>query len=453
MPDAADTIDALVQQVQACDVAMFDAHGLAATTSAVRRLERSLSGLTIRIGQRAASLNEQGAGPSAHETLHGKGQVSSAKARNEAKRAGAASDLPRFGRALSNGDTSDEHLDAVADAMSGLDEEQRKAFLQYEDELAKAAVEMPPEPFRRKAKRTAEKAKGDFGRKSAKQQRVASQFRSWRGRDGMGHFSGSLDDERFSALVASIDREMAALANAAKADGSEVRKNSNLAASALCELVSGGAAARGRAHVSLVVDAETAANGVHNHSVRETADGFTLSPDALERLLCDSIIQKVLLDERGLPVSVGRKYRTATDAQWVSLKSMYSTCAMCDRPIDWCQAHHIIEWVGRAGQPGGPTDLDNLVPLCSHHHHLVHEGGYSIILRPDRTLDVYDHTGQLHSQHCPQRLKPWLGELDQARRRRRRRRVAGSDRGSDSDHDPGSDHSLDQNAGRERCDN
>jgi hypothetical protein len=35
--------------------------------------------------------------------------------------------------------------------------------------------------------------------------------------------------------------------------------------------------------------------------------------------------------------------------------------------------HHIVHWAD-----GGPTNLDNLVTLCSHHHHRMHEKGWEM---------------------------------------------------------------------------
>jgi len=46
-----------------------------------------------------------------------------------------------------------------------------------------------------------------------------------------------------------------------------------------------------------------------------------------------------------------------------------------------CDIHHVLPW-----QRGGVTNLANLLPLCSKHHHLVHEGGWHLALRPDRTI-------------------------------------------------------------------
>jgi hypothetical protein len=116
----------------------------------------------------------------------------------------------------------------------------------------------------------------------------------------------------------------------------------------------------------------------------------------LARLCCDATLQRVILDQRGLPVDVGRRYRTATDAQWAALRSMYSSCAWvgCDAPLHQCQAHHIKTW----GE-GGATDLDNLLPLCSHHHHQVHEGRWRVELgSDDRSLTLIRPDGVVHAR-------------------------------------------------------
>jgi hypothetical protein len=42
------------------------------------------------------------------------------------------------------------------------------------------------------------------------------------------------------------------------------------------------------------------------------------------------------------------------------------------------EAHHIVWW-----RHGGRTDLDNLVLICSFHHRLVHEHGWSVGREPD----------------------------------------------------------------------
>jgi len=52
--------------------------------------------------------------------------------------------------------------------------------------------------------------------------------------------------------------------------------------------------------------------------------------------------------------------------------------------------HHIRHWAD-----GGETSLDNLVLLCRHHHHLVHEGGFACEKSADgkvRFKDLRDKT-------------------------------------------------------------
>ena len=46
-------------------------------------------------------------------------------------------------------------------------------------------------------------------------------------------------------------------------------------------------------------------------------------------------------------------------------------------------AHHVVFW-----SLGGPTDLSNLVLVCSRHHTLIHAQGFRLELHPDRRLEV-----------------------------------------------------------------
>jgi len=47
--------------------------------------------------------------------------------------------------------------------------------------------------------------------------------------------------------------------------------------------------------------------------------------------------------------------------------------------------HHIQHWAD-----GGETSLDNLVLLCRHHHHLVHEGGFTCAKASDGEILFQD---------------------------------------------------------------
>jgi hypothetical protein len=79
------------------------------------------------------------------------------------------------------------------------------------------------------------------------------------------------------------------------------------------------------------------------------------------------------------PLEVGRASRVVTPAQRTALAVRDGGCvfAGCDRPLAWCEAHHLVHWLD-----GGPTDLANLALLCRAHHRAVHEGGWRLERRP-----------------------------------------------------------------------
>jgi hypothetical protein len=50
--------------------------------------------------------------------------------------------------------------------------------------------------------------------------------------------------------------------------------------------------------------------------------------------------------------------------------------------------HHVRWWSAK-----GQTDVDNLVLLCTFHHVLVHEGGWSLTYRRDNAVRFYRPDG------------------------------------------------------------
>jgi hypothetical protein len=80
------------------------------------------------------------------------------------------------------------------------------------------------------------------------------------------------------------------------------------------------------------------------------------------------------------------------------MRAMYDTCAFhgCDVTFTRCEIHHLIDWTH-----GGRTDLSAMVPLCAHHHHVVHDDGWHLELGDDRTLTIRTPDGAIHAQCAP----------------------------------------------------
>jgi uncharacterized protein DUF222 len=93
------------------------------------------------------------------------------------------------------------------------------------------------------------------------------------------------------------------------------------------------------------------------------------------RLACDAVLTRILTDPSGDVLDVGRAARHTTTAQNKALAAMYTTCGYpsCDSSLARCDIHHVSWWSN-----GGPTNLDNLLPLCKQHHRFVHEHGYTV---------------------------------------------------------------------------
>ncbi len=116
-------------------------------------------------------------------------------------------------------------------------------------------------------------------------------------------------------------------------------------------------------------DADT--EGEHPGSA--TIDGRPIDSDALHRLLCDTRIEFSIDEPDGRTVGIGRAGRTVP--YWLRRRVAardHGHCRWpgCCRPIR--HLHHMRHW-----SRGGPTNSSNLMGLCWHHHHLLHEGGWN----------------------------------------------------------------------------
>jgi len=95
-------------------------------------------------------------------------------------------------------------------------------------------------------------------------------------------------------------------------------------------------------------------------------------------LAADANIIPAVLGGAGEVLDLGRARRLFSPAQRQALAEQYGGCAFpgCDHPPSYTEAHHLQWWSN-----SGPTDLSNGIPLCSFHHHRVHDDGWEIKLR------------------------------------------------------------------------
>ena len=102
-------------------------------------------------------------------------------------------------------------------------------------------------------------------------------------------------------------------------------------------------------------------------------------------------------------VDEGREKRVATRAQRRALRALYRCCAVpgCSVPFDRLRMHHIVWW-----ENGGLTDLANLLPVCSRHHHAIHDHGWIVQLGPNRELTISRPDGQVSTTGPPSRRLP-----------------------------------------------
>ncbi len=300
--------------------------------------------------------------------------------------------------ALAAGTIGAEHADALANATCRVDDNVKASFFDHDADLARDAARTTPEEFANNCRDMIRLLERDAGVERAERQRRDTRLTKNVDREGMYVLNARLHPELGNVVFNAIDAGTAALVTAG---GDRSVDRSQLAAEALGNLATSGheTARPVEAEIRIHIDEHTATTGeLHDHSICEYDDGTPIPPESVLRLICSGVIVPIIIGTGGNVLDVGRRQRIANRTQRRALRAMYRTCAFhgCDIAFNRCEIHHVHPW-----ELGGSTDLINLLPLCSRHHHLVHEARWSVKLAPDRTLTIRQPDGTVHATTSP----------------------------------------------------
>lgn len=314
------------------------------------------------------------------------GGMSSREASAAVRRAHVIEDLPLIGRALASGDMTAAHVDAVARGLR-IAGEAKDAFLTLVPALVDDVGTVAD--FTSAIVTAAKSVVADGGLATFEDQRRSTYLQIWHDAAGMVNLRGAFDPETGAILHSRLQSTVEAMFHGTSAPSIHhpwIEPNDHRRAHALIDLISWADSPSGsrRTHADVVVHIDLEAiRGVADASTagtHRTVYGSDLPIHTIRRLACEANIIPLVLDGAGLPLDIGRGQRLASASQRRALEAIHTTCAVshCTVAFHHCQIHHIDYWIR-----GGPTDLANMVPLCSAHHHAAHEGGWTLSLDAD----------------------------------------------------------------------
>ena len=410
-----DRIDQATALLATVDASSCRQDQLGPVASALRRTRSQVLRVELALAERAKTFFDAGRGQDPIILLGPGGGRSRHQAKRLVRHAEVLRHFTQVAARLSAGDLSDGHVEVLVAARRRIDPMLRDTFDALDARLAKSAVRRSVDEFRHELTMIVRSLEADHTVERDLRQRRSVRLGRWI--DPVtgtycirGQFYPELGNRIFGAIDAEIEGLRAA-GTSRLVPGDDpgdplAGEPEFIAAHALANLISGGHAATrpGVPEVVVLTDHRTLTRGLHPGTVAEYHDGTPVDPTTIARLCCDAIIRTVTLSADGAePLAVGRTRRTATRAQRRALRAIYRHCAIddCDTQFDWCDIHHVNEWI-----PDGLTDLDNLVPACHRHHHLVHEGRWHLHLAPDRTLTLTRPEGRTYRTMRPPGLAP-----------------------------------------------
>jgi Domain of unknown function (DUF222) len=285
-------------------------------------------------------------------------------------------------QALVAGDVSVAHVEVLASVAHGRTE----LYGEHEDTLLTAAGALVPDDLVTVARRWRELADHELARDDAaanferRHLHVSPTL-------GGGVIDGFLDPGATATVVRALDAlEGPDPTGGAFAPRSLSQRRADALVS-LCEESLSFARRGGRAPlaVDVIVDLETLLDRgpVDLLAARSEILGRgPLAKTAVERILCDSPIGRVIMRGRSEVLDLGRRSRVVSPTlrRAVTIRDEHCVFPRCRAPSPWCDVHHLEHWLD-----DGETNEANCVLLCRRHHVACHEGGWKLARGPDGT--------------------------------------------------------------------
>jgi hypothetical protein len=355
----------------------------------VRRLEGAVAAYKARLVSATDGLGDRGLDGAG--MLRSVGRMSSKSAGALAATAGKLETLPRTAEALADGRLTLEHANAIAAAAEKTSPEQADAALVPEEAAP------PADLFAKRSREWASAhATPDDGTDEVARQRHRRSYAHWVD-DGMWKFFFELDETAGKQAKSRLDAMIRERwhddgGRDAPPDARTPAQRGADAFTALCTAEPGARTSSGQAappvgaHLLVSADLQRLSDDPSGLA-RTVVDGAALPQAVLELLACNSTLTPVVFDGPGRPIWVGRDHRSATIAQWRALIARDRGCVGCGAAPDRCEAHHVIPWADF-----GPTDITNLVLVCSRCHHDIHDRG-SVLRRSGGRWEILARAG------------------------------------------------------------
>ena len=323
--------------------------------------------------------------------------------------------LPATRAAWEAGDLGLSHAWEIVRATKDIDDPELVAAL--DQILADATPALTPSDLKTLADRILAQEAPDQTAKKTKDQHSQQKLTLSQTMNGMWDLAGRFDPETGTLIKHALDAFTThPTAEEILADPAGAPSYSQRRAQALAEICrqaqhhAEGCHSQGGGRHTLVVtipltDLQTA------RGVGDVAGGGTLPAAALRRWACDAGIIPIVLGAHSETLDFGRKTRIVSTGLRVYVVVRDGGCIFpgCDRPPSWCECHHRIHVIN-----SGPTKHENLDLLCVRHHHLVHEGGWTLTVDDDTARTPWFHPpnnrpalqGQRRPLIPPPRQKP-----------------------------------------------